>query len=77
MIGLQIKCLENINYNSKLFFILIVIFAFQAIGEFVLTERNIKIPTKGNIYSINEGYSHLWDETVTEYIRRKKDPAVI
>lgn len=46
-----------------------------AIGEFLLTEQNIKIPAKGNIYSINEGYSHLWDETVAEYVRRKKDPA--
>lgn len=42
-----------------------------------MTERNIKIPNKGSIYSINEGYSHLWDDTVTEYIRRKKDPTVI
>lgn len=50
---------------------------WQAIGEFLLTERNIKIPNKGNIYSINEGYSHLWDDTVTEYVRRKKDPKVI
>lgn len=48
----------------------------QAVGEFILTEPNIKIPTKGNIYSINEGYSHIWDETITEYVRRKKDPKV-
>ncbi|VVC44095.1 Hypothetical protein CINCED_3A025553 [Cinara cedri] len=46
-----------------------------AIGEFLLTESNIQIPTKGNIYSINEGYSYIWDDTVSEYIRRKKDPA--
>ncbi|XP_060836707.1 fructose-1,6-bisphosphatase 1-like isoform X1 [Rhopalosiphum padi] len=45
-----------------------------SIGEFLLTESNIKIPSKGNIYSINEGYSHLWDKSVTEYVRRKKDP---
>lgn len=51
-------------------------YAMQAIGEFLLTEQNIKIPTRGNIFSINEGYSHLWDETITEYVRRKKDPAV-
>ncbi|KAE9541877.1 hypothetical protein AGLY_003868 [Aphis glycines] len=45
-----------------------------SIGEFMLTERNIKIPSKGNIYSINEGYSHLWDRYVREYMRRIKDP---
>uniref|UniRef100_A0A2H8TW20 fructose-bisphosphatase n=2 Tax=Melanaphis sacchari TaxID=742174 RepID=A0A2H8TW20_9HEMI len=45
-----------------------------SIGEFLLTESNIKIPSKGNIYSINEGYSHLWDKSVTKYVRRKKDP---
>ncbi|XP_026814117.1 fructose-1,6-bisphosphatase 1-like [Rhopalosiphum maidis] len=45
-----------------------------SIGEFLLTESNIKIPSKGNIYSINEGYSHLWDKSITEYVRRKKDP---
>ncbi|XP_050423103.1 fructose-1,6-bisphosphatase 1 [Adelges cooleyi] len=45
-----------------------------ALGEFLLTDRNIKIPNKGNIYSINEGYTHQWDETITEYVLKKKDP---
>jgi fructose-1,6-bisphosphatase I len=27
-----------------------------SIGEFVLTDRNMKIPQRGKIYSINEGY---------------------
>lgn len=26
-----------------------------SIGEFILTDRNMKIPEKGKIYSINEG----------------------
>ncbi|KAJ9575999.1 hypothetical protein L9F63_007099 [Diploptera punctata] len=43
-------------------------------GEFVLTDVNIRVPKRGNIYSINEGYSHLWDEAVTEYVQNKKDP---
>ncbi|PSN58299.1 Fructose-1 [Blattella germanica] len=47
-----------------------------AIGEFVLTDINIRIPNRGNIISINEGYSHLWDEAVTEYVLSKKDPKV-
>ncbi|KAK7866610.1 hypothetical protein R5R35_010441 [Gryllus longicercus] len=45
-----------------------------AIGEFVLTDVNIQIPNRGKIFSINEGYSHLWDEAVTEYVKNKKDP---
>ncbi|XP_034241736.1 fructose-1,6-bisphosphatase 1 [Thrips palmi] len=46
-----------------------------AIGEFVLTERNMRVPEKGKIYSINEGYTYLWDEAIKEYVRQKKDPA--
>lgn len=45
-----------------------------AIGEFILTESNMQIPTRGKIYSINEGYSHLWDNAVQEYVNSKKDP---
>ncbi|CAG2056946.1 unnamed protein product, partial [Timema podura] len=37
-----------------------------SIGEFVLTEANMKIPSRGKIYSINEGYTHLWDDAVKE-----------
>lgn len=46
-----------------------------AIGEFILTDLNMRIPDKGKIYSINEGYSYLWDKSVTEYIAAKKNPA--
>lgn len=45
-----------------------------AIGEFVLTDANMKIKPKGNIYSINEGYTALWDEATKEYIHSKKYP---
>lgn len=31
-----------------------------SIGEFILTERNMVIPKKGNIYSINEGTYAFW-----------------
>lgn len=46
-----------------------------SIGEFILTDANLQIPTKGKIYSINEGYSHLWDKSVKDYVEAKKDPA--
>ncbi|XP_050509079.1 fructose-1,6-bisphosphatase 1 [Diabrotica virgifera virgifera] len=45
------------------------------IGEFVLTEHNMRIPKKGKIYSINEGYYHEWDDAIREYVDAKKDPS--
>lgn len=45
-----------------------------SIGEFILTERNMRIKPKGQIYSINEGYEKQWDEPVKEYIKSKKYP---
>lgn len=45
-----------------------------SIGEFILTDAQMRIPHQGKIYSINEGYSYLWDESVTRYIAAKKDP---
>lgn len=36
----------------------------------------MKIPQQGKIYSINEGYSYLWDESIKNYIAAKKDPNV-
>ncbi|XP_070157185.1 fructose-1,6-bisphosphatase 1 [Polyergus mexicanus] len=45
-----------------------------AIGEFILTERNMRIPDRGNIYSINEGNESTWDSSIKQYIRSKKYP---
>jgi len=45
-----------------------------AIGEFVLTDPNIRIKPRGKIYSINEGYAQYWDAATTEYVKRKKFP---
>ncbi|KAK9879337.1 hypothetical protein WA026_004188 [Henosepilachna vigintioctopunctata] len=46
-----------------------------SIGEFILTDIDMKIPKKGNIYAINEGYTHQWDDAIKEYVQNKKDPA--
>lgn len=46
-----------------------------AIGEFLLTEHNIKCKPRGKIYSLNEGYEQYWDEATKEYIKSKKYPA--
>jgi len=47
-----------------------------ALGEFVLTHKNIKIPEKGSIYSVNEGNTRDWDPVVTEYVESCKFPEV-
>lgn len=46
-----------------------------AVGEFVLTDRNMKIKPRGKIYSINEGYAKYWSPPVAEYVDSKKNPA--
>ncbi|XP_005094525.1 fructose-1,6-bisphosphatase 1 [Aplysia californica] len=45
-----------------------------SIGEFLLTERNLKIKPRGKIYSINEGYEQYWDEATRQYVISKKRP---
>merc|ERR1712168_336716 len=45
-----------------------------SIGEFILTEPNIRIKPRGKIYSINEGYDKFWDEPTRRYIQSKKYP---
>ena len=42
----------------------------------MLTDRDMKIPPRGNIYSINEGYAKDWDEATTEFVRQCKFPSV-
>nr|XP_014090867.1 fructose-1,6-bisphosphatase 1 isoform X1 [Bactrocera oleae]XP_014090868.1 fructose-1,6-bisphosphatase 1 isoform X1 [Bactrocera oleae]XP_014090869.1 fructose-1,6-bisphosphatase 1 isoform X1 [Bactrocera oleae]XP_036217653.1 fructose-1,6-bisphosphatase 1 isoform X1 [Bactrocera oleae]XP_036217654.1 fructose-1,6-bisphosphatase 1 isoform X1 [Bactrocera oleae]XP_036217655.1 fructose-1,6-bisphosphatase 1 isoform X1 [Bactrocera oleae]XP_036217656.1 fructose-1,6-bisphosphatase 1 isoform X1 [Bactroce len=46
-----------------------------SIGEFILTDPNMRVPEKGKIYSINEGYASDWDAGVFGYIAAKKDPS--
>lgn len=45
-----------------------------ALGEFILTDPDMKVKPRGKIYSINEGYSAMWDPAVTEYVQSKKFP---
>lgn len=51
-------------------------FLFQAIGEFILVDRDVKIKKKGKIYSLNEGYAQHFYPDVTEYLQKKKYPEV-
>ncbi|VDK65793.1 unnamed protein product [Gongylonema pulchrum] len=45
-----------------------------SVGEFILTNRNMKIPRKGNIYSVNEGYASKWSKGIQEYVHSRKFP---
>ena len=48
----------------------------QAIGEFILTDRDVKMKKRGNIYSTNEGNAMYFEPAVTEYLQKKKFPKV-
>jgi len=44
------------------------------VGEFILSHENIKIPERGNTYSVNEGNTPYWHEWTDKYIKKlKKD----
>lgn len=45
-----------------------------AIGEFILSDPNMRIPARGKIYSINEGYTSLWEPAIIEYVNSRKYP---
>tara|TARA_Y100001935_G_scaffold255663_1_gene270942 strand:+ start:116368 stop:117402 length:1035 start_codon:yes stop_codon:yes gene_type:complete len=47
-----------------------------SIGEFILCNRNVQIPEKGTIYSINEGSYNSWEEGLKRYIKycQEEDP---
>jgi fructose-1,6-bisphosphatase I len=44
-----------------------------SLGEFLLSHENIRTPTRGKIYSINEGNVNSWDEGTRRYINYLKD----
>jgi len=48
-----------------------------SIGEFLLSNENMRIPQKGPYYSVNEGYANRWSEGWRRYIRylKEEDPA--
>lgn len=47
-----------------------------SLGEFILTHRNIRIPKKGKIYSINEGNALTWDEPTRLWVEKAKQKSV-
>ncbi|WKY15891.1 hypothetical protein Q1695_000961 [Nippostrongylus brasiliensis] len=45
-----------------------------SIGEFILTHPKMRVPEKGKIYSINEGYARHWSQGLSKYIHTRKFP---
>jgi len=45
----------------------------RATGDFVLTRSNIKVPERGQFYSLNDGRSTDWPEGLQRYIQHIKD----
>ena len=43
-----------------------------AIGAFLLSHPNIKVPSKGEIYSINEAYEARYDKGIQTYLKHLK-----
>jgi len=39
-----------------------------SVGEFLLSHRNIQMPTRGKIYSVNEQNYHFWHDHTRRYI---------
>ena len=46
----------------------------NALGEFILTHPDMKLPKKRAIYSVNEGNSLYWEEPVKAYFESLKYP---
>lgn len=40
-----------------------------SLGEFILSNENIRIPEHGPVYSVNEGNFWQWDDSIRDYIR--------
>ncbi|KAK9464614.1 fructose-1,6-bisphosphatase class 1/Sedoheputulose-1,7-bisphosphatase [Lipomyces arxii] len=45
-----------------------------ALGEFILTHPDMKLPEKRSIYSVNEGNTVYWDKPTQEYFHELKYP---
>ena len=44
-------------------------FLDPSLGEFILAQENIKIPSHGPVYSVNEGNFWQWENSFRDYIR--------
>lgn len=44
-----------------------------SLGEYILSHQNMKMPSEGNIYSVNEGASRSFPKSVNDYIDKCKE----
>jgi fructose-1,6-bisphosphatase I len=44
-----------------------------SLGEFLLSHESIRTPTRGRVYSINEGNTYSWDTGTRRYIEYVKE----
>ncbi|XP_061752056.1 fructose-1,6-bisphosphatase isozyme 2 isoform X2 [Nerophis ophidion] len=76
--GKYVVCFDPLDGSSNIDCLASIgtIFAIykRAIGEFILTEKNVRIKPRGKIYSLNEGYAKYFHASVNDYIRHKKHP---
>ncbi len=72
------RCAGYILYGSSTMMVLTMGFGVvgftldPSCGEFLLSHSNLKIPDKGNIYSINEGNFNFWSDNVKGYVNSIK-----
>ncbi len=45
-----------------------------AIGEFLLTRRDVRMPDRGKAYAVNEGRAHTWAPCVRAFVEHLKAP---
>ena len=80
--GLQQVAAGYVLYGSSTMFVYTAgrgVFGFTldpAVGAYVLSHDHIRMPEKGNIYSVNEAYSESFPEPYQRYLARLRSGAL-
>jgi len=78
--GTEIQAAGYVIYGSSTMFVITTgegVHGFTydpTVGEFLLSHENIRVPSKGDTYSINEGNSQRWTDEVKAWNRWIKTP---
>lgn len=78
--GHQLVAAGYVIYGSSTMFVLTTgggVHGFTldpSVGEFLLSHPDIKMPSKGKYYSVNESNMHTWHDSVVRYINELKRP---
>lgn len=76
--GNEMVAAGYVLYSSAVMMVLTIgkgthMFTLNENNEFILSNENVQIPEKGNIYSLNEGYSNLYSENLNNYLKEAKN----